>query len=54
MLLDREDRLLVEALRAYAKGDARPAFPFDDLKFTLKEAADRIAALASHQTKEEA
>lgn len=46
MDLDREDRMLVEALRAYAKEGDHPAFPFDDLKFTLEQAADRIAALS--------
>jgi hypothetical protein len=46
MDLDREDRMLVEALRAYAKEGDRRAFPFDDLKFTLKMAADRIEELA--------
>jgi hypothetical protein len=43
MALDRDDQRLVDALRLYAKQKfERPPFPFDDLKFTLEQAAATI------------
>ena len=54
MLLDREDQKLADALRSHAKGGKRPAFPFDDLNFTLEEAADRIERLSRLANQSEA
>lgn len=53
MVLDRNDQILVDALRLHAKGGKRPPFPFDDLKFTLEQAAatiERKQALANLRT----
>lgn len=46
MDLDRDDQMLVDAIKAHAKGGAIPPFPFDDLKFTLEQAAATICRRA--------
>lgn len=54
MSLDRDDQMLVDALKAHAKGGKRPPFPFDDLKFTLEQAAATIERKQAMAIKEEA
>jgi hypothetical protein len=53
MAIDRDDQMLIDALKAYAKGGKRPMFPFDDLKFTLEQAAATIARKQAMAIKEE-
>lgn len=52
MALDRNDQMLVDALKAHAKGGKRPPFPFDDLKFTLEQAAATIARQKATEARE--
>lgn len=53
MILDRDDQMLVDALRLHAKGGKRPPFPFDDLKFTLQQAAATIERKQAMAIKED-
>ena len=46
-MISPEEKRLVDALREYSEGRMSSDFPFDDMKFTIKSAADEIERLAA-------
>lgn len=47
-----DEQKVVDALHLHAARGARPEFPFDDLNFTLKQAARAISQAANERASE--
>ena len=48
----RDEQALVDALKLHAQRGPRPEFPYDDLAFTLEEAAETICQMANEREAE--